>query len=70
MSHDVKVPFCIPEFSTRKIIEHRFHVDNNKGESGIGYEIIIGCDLMVQLGLLTKFKHQLFQWDVVTVPIK
>ena len=26
---------------------HWFHVDNNEGESGIAYEMIIGCDLMV-----------------------
>ena len=36
-------------------MEHHFHVDNDKGESVIGYEIIIVCDLMVQLGLLTNF---------------
>ena len=49
--HGVKLPFCMLEFSIRKIIEHRFHVDNDKGELGIGYDMIIGCDLMLQLGL-------------------
>ena len=34
-THDVKVPFCMPEFSGSKIINHRFHVDNDEGESGI-----------------------------------
>ena len=48
-THDVKVPFCIPEFSIRKIILHRFHIDNNEGESGIGYDMIIISDLMEQL---------------------
>ena len=32
--------------------------------------MIIGCDLMVKLGQLTEFKHQLLQWDGVTVPMK
>ena len=27
-THDVKVPFCMPEFSIRNIINHHFHVDN------------------------------------------
>ena len=47
-THDVKVPFCIPEFSSSKIINHRFHVDNYEVESGIGYDVIIGRELMVQ----------------------
>ena len=50
-THDIKVPFYMTEFSIRNIILYCFHIDNNKGESGIGYDIIIGLDLMVQLGL-------------------
>ena len=46
-THDVKVTFCMPEFSISNIINHRLHVYNEKGESGIGYDTIIGRDLMV-----------------------
>ena len=49
--------FVIPKFSSRNIFNHLFHVDNDKGESGIGYNMIIGRDLMVQLGLTTEFKR-------------
>ena len=38
-------------FFISNIILHRFHADNNESESGIGYGIIIGRDLMAQLGL-------------------
>ena len=57
MAHDFNVPLCITYFSFSKIIEHHFHVDNNKGESGIGYDSIIGHDLMVQLGLTDEFNR-------------
>ena len=60
-TYDIKVPFCVPEFSSSKIINHCFHVDNNKGESVIGYYIIIGCDLMVHKGLTSNFKRQVLQ---------
>ena len=70
MTHDVKLPFCMPELSISKIIEHIFHDENGKGESGIGYDMIIFRDLMVQLGLLSDFNHQVLQWDGVTVPMK
>ena len=56
--HDVKVPFCMPDFSISKIINHRFHVDYEKGDLGIGYDMIIGCDLMVQVVLMADFQHQ------------
>ena len=45
-THDVKVTFCMPYFSSSKIINHQFHVDNDKGYLGIGYDMIIGSNLM------------------------
>ena len=58
------------EFFSSKIVNNRFHVDNEKGESGIGYDMIIGRDLMVQLGLMANFKCQVLQWDGATVLMK
>ena len=49
---------------------HRFHIDKNEGQLVIGYDIIIGRDLMVQLGLSAEFKRQVLEWDGVTVPMK
>ena len=49
---------------------HRFYVDQNEGESVIGYEMIIGHDLMVQLGLSDGFKRQVLEWDDATVTMK
>ena len=69
-THDAKVPFCMPEFSSSKIINHCFHVDNNKVESGTGYDMIICRDLMVQLVLTAYFKCQVLQWDGATLHMK
>ena len=35
-TNDVKVSFCMQTFCIRKRINHRVHVENDKGESGIG----------------------------------
>ena len=35
--------------SISKLVSYQFHVENNEGESGIDYAMIIGRDLMVQL---------------------
>ena len=69
-AYDVKVLFFMPEFSSSNIIEHQFHVNNDKVESGIGYDIIIGYDRMVQLFLTADFKRQVLQWDGATAPMK
>ena len=60
----------MPEISRSKIINHSFHVDNDKAESVIGYDMIIGHDLMVQPGLPSGFKRQFLQWDGAIVHIK
>ena len=46
---DMKVPFRMPYISGRNIMTHCFHVDIQKGESGIVYDMIIVHDLMVEL---------------------
>ena len=50
-AHDIKDPFCMIEFSSSKIINHLFRVNDDKGESEIVYDMILGRDLMLQLGL-------------------
>ena len=69
-THYVQVPFFMPEFSVSNIINHHFHFDNNKGESDLGYDMIIVRYLMVQLGLTADFKRQVIQWDGATVHMK
>ena len=60
----------MPEFSSSKIILHRFYIDNNEDKLGIGYYMIIGLHLMAQIGLLADFKRKFLQWDGVIVPKK
>ena len=58
------------ELSSRNKIKHYYHINSNKVESGIGYDMIIGCDLMVQLGVTDDFKRQVLLWDGNTVHMK
>ena len=45
--HDVKVTFCMQDIYIINIINHRLHVDNNKDDLSIGYDMVISRDLMV-----------------------
>ena len=69
-THDVKVPFSVPEFSITKIVLHQFHVDNDKDKSEMGHEIIIVGDLVVKLGLPDEFKLQFLQWGGINIIMK
>ena len=62
MKHDVKVQFCMLELSSNKTILHLFHGENDEVESGIGYDMITGRDLLVQIGLVDDFKSLILQW--------
>ena len=60
----------MPKLSGSNIVNNSFHVDNDKVESGIGHDVIICRDLMVQLGLTANFKCQVLQWYGATVHMK
>ena len=60
----------MPYVSSSKIILRQLHVDNNEGEYGIGYDMIIGHDLMDQLGLLDGFNNQVLQCYGATASMK
>ena len=70
MENDFKVKFCMPEFSSSNIILSQFNVDNNKVELVIGYDMIIGRDLMVHIGLMNNFKRQVLQWYGTELSLK
>ena len=60
-THDIKPPFSMSEFSTRKIITNRFHVENAECDSGIGYDIIIGHNLMLQIDPGDNFGRKILE---------
>ena len=56
-SKKVNVYFCLPEFSTTKIVPWKCHVAN---KTNIRYNMILGRDLLITLGLDLKFSENLF----------
>ena len=69
-THDVKVPFSMPEFSNRKIITHCFHIENAQSGTGIVYEMIIVCELMEQIFLKASFGSQILEWGKTEITTK
>ena len=45
-------------------------MDNNNGDIGIGYEMIIGQIMIAKTELISNFKHNVFKWDGYEVLMK
>ena len=67
--YDVKIDFTMPEFSSSRIIRHRFHVDQSKDRQNLGYDVILGRDIMIKLGLATDFARRKLVWDQMSIPM-
>ena len=67
--HDVKINFTLPEFSSSKIITHRFHIDDDRKHNNLGYDMIIGQDIMRKIGCITDYNKGTLIWNDTTVPM-
>ena len=65
-SEHTKVQFFLPEFHETRLIEWDVHVTDQKSN----YDLIIGGDLMTELGIKIDYKEQCVTWDDVNVPMK
>ena len=63
------VTFSLPEFNLRKQISWVFHVDD-RSESSSTYDMIIGQDLLGELGIILNFNDKTVTWDTETIPMK
>ena len=60
----------MPQFYNSKILTYHFHIDNAQIDYGIGYDMIIGRALMVQLGQKANFGCQILKWGKTVITMK
>ena len=60
----------MPEFDNKKIIEWTAHVDESTKSKDAMYDMIIGTDLLIELGISLNFNTKVIEWDYATVPMK
>jgi hypothetical protein len=63
------VTFSLPEFNLKKQISWEFHVDD-RSESSSTYDMIMGRDLLGELGIIMNFNDHTVTWDIDTIPMK
>ena len=65
-----KVQVTLPEFDDNKIIEYEVHVDDSPDAASHSYDMIMGCDLMAELGIKMDFGDRVMTWNGITAPMK
>ena len=58
--------FNLPEFYAKTVIQKEVFVFNNE----MNYDMIIGRDLMTELGISLDFFHQKVRWQDAEIPMK
>ena len=67
-SKKCKTTFILKEFFENKSIEWNLHEDSTPGPHR--YDMILGCDIMSELGITLDFKDQTMTWDDSTINMK
>ena len=65
-SFKTKIEFSLPELHERRIITKTMHVTPNH----MGYDMIIGRDLLEDLGIDIKFSTSSILWDFAEIPMR
>ncbi|HEY9708671.1 MAG TPA: reverse transcriptase family protein, partial [Oculatellaceae cyanobacterium] len=65
-----KVPFKLIEFDMQTTINWEFHIDETTKPEHSNYDMIIGRDLLGELGIDICFSTNTIQWRGVSVPMR
>ena len=69
-SETASVDFKLPDFSESREIQWNFHISNEKNNDNLGYDVIIGRDLMKELGMIIDFENCQVKWKELSIPMR
>ena len=64
------IQFRLSEFNTSKIITWNCHIDETSDPTKAQYDMIIGTDLMTELGIDINFSTNKMSWEGVDIPMR
>ena len=65
--YESKVYFSLPEFSDQKIINWVF---NTTSSEDLGYDVILGRDILLNLNINISFEKRNVSWDGIEIPMR
>ena len=64
-----KLQFTFLELDSSKIVEHSVFIDEVKLTEQPRYDMIMGCNLMSELGIKLDFINRAMTWDGASTPM-
>ena len=64
------VDFKFPELSTNKMVQWVAHIDHVTDPRKAAYDMIIGMDLMTEIGIFANAADKIIQWEDQRIPLK
>ena len=65
-----QVQFKFPELDTNTTITWTCHIDDSHSSKQVQYDMILGMDLMVELGIFINTRDKVIEWEDNVVPLK
>ena len=65
-----RIDFKFPELSTDKTIQWVCHVDETTDPKETQYDLILGMDLMTEIGIYIETADKVVQWERMETPLK
>jgi hypothetical protein len=62
--------FKFPEFSTGKVVTWQAHVDDKKSSKEAAYDMAMGMDLMISIGITLDCEQRCIRWGGTEIPLK
>ena len=65
--YESEIHFALPEFSDKKIIKWNFNITSS---DDLGYDMIIGRDILMTLGINFSFVNKTVEWEGISIPMR
>ena len=69
LTHKAEVMFSLPELHSHKVITWQCYIDDRDSDD-LGYDMIIGRDLMTILGIKIDFQNKMIDWEGMELEMK
>jgi transposase InsO family protein len=68
--HQALLDFKFPELDSTKMVTWKCHVDDSTSANKAAYDMIIGMDLMVSIGIFVNTATKTVDWNEASIPLK
>ena len=64
------IDFKVPEFDNDKVVTWACNVDDKTPQENAQYDMIIGMDLMTEIGIVIDCEDKVIKWEGQEIPMK